>query len=108
VLEDDALRCLVDVAVSVHMSVVVECDSRDAVEAALRWPYTIIGVREVGDARELGRLASANRTIVLLSEIGTREEYEAARGVCDAVVVGSGVLANDDIAAALHALQAQS
>lgn len=107
VLDAAELSRLVDVAVSMHMSVVVECESRAAIEAALRWPYTLIGMRQLEAARELGHFAPATRTIVLLAEIATREEYQATRGCCDAVIVGPGALAGD-IAAALDALQAQS
>jgi len=106
VLAPDELGRMVDVAVSMHMSVVIECDSRAAVEAALRWPYTIIGARRRDAARELSGFAPANRTIVLLAEVSTPEEYRAARGCCDAVIVAPRALAGGDVASGLEALRA--
>ena len=83
---------LVDIAVSMHMSVIIECASEEAVGVALRWPYTMLGIRDLSAAGELGRRAPANRTMVLLAEVATREEYERARGICDAVVVGPSAM----------------
>jgi indole-3-glycerol phosphate synthase len=105
VLDAADLARLVDVAVSMHMGVIVECSARAAVETALRWPYTIIGVRRLDAAREFGRLVPATRTVVLLSTIASREEYDAARGLCDAVIAGPNVLNAADVVSSLEALQ---
>lgn len=98
------LARLVDIAVSMHMSVVVECAGAAAVEAALRWPYTILGFRDQRTATELARQAPATRTIVLLAVVGTREAYDAARGACDAVVIA----ADADAAAVMRQLRGAS
>jgi indole-3-glycerol phosphate synthase len=85
------LPALVDIAVSMHMSVVLECNDASAADTALRWPYTIIGLQDLHVARSVTRQIPLNRTIVLLSTIATRDEYEAARGLCDAVVAVSNL-----------------
>jgi indole-3-glycerol phosphate synthase len=97
------LADLVDIAVSMHMSVVVECANRETIAAALRWPYAIIGVCSLAAARELGGFAPATRTIVLLDEVTSADEYAAARGCCDAVIVGPAALGSD-VAAGLSKL----
>jgi indole-3-glycerol phosphate synthase len=83
---------LVDIAVSTHMSVVIECNSEAAVGIALRWPYALLGMRDLEAARELGRLAPANRAMILLSEVDTAEAYDSVRGICDAVLVGPSLM----------------
>lgn len=106
-LAPDELGRMVDVAVSMHMSVVIECAGRAAVEAAVRWPYTIIGARSLDAASELSGLAPRNRTIVLLAEVATPEEYARARGVCDAVIVAPRGLASGDVAGGIDALRSK-
>lgn len=103
-LDQSELARLVDVAVSMHMSVVVECAGAAALEAALRWPYTILGFRNQGTAARLARLAPATRTIVLFEDVGTCTQYEAARGVCDGVVIATG----GDVAAVMQQLRGAS
>jgi indole-3-glycerol phosphate synthase len=88
-LDRGELERLVDVAVSMHVGVIVECSSAAAVEAALRWPHTILGFREQATAAALARQAPATRTVVLLEDVGTRAAYDAARGNCDAVVIAA-------------------
>ena len=105
VLAPDELGRMVDVAVSMHMSVVIECESRAAVEAAVRWPYTIIGARSLEAASEVSRYAPAKRTIVLLADVATPEEYKRARGVCDTVIVAPRALVGGDVAGGIDVLR---
>jgi indole-3-glycerol phosphate synthase len=105
VLEVDELLRLVDVTVSTHMSVVIECTTAEHIVTALRWPYAIIGVTDLASQHHLAERLPATRTIVRLSSISTSQEYEAARGVCDAVIIGADVIGGDDVSAALRRLR---
>lgn len=93
-LDAGELARLVDVAVSMHMSVVVECRDAGHLDAAARWPYTIIGVADPIGGRTLTERLPSTRTVVLLSAVSTREEYDRARGAYDAVIAvdGSAIL----------------
>jgi len=104
-LDPDELSRLVDVSVSMHLGIVIECANAEHLEVALRWPYTIVGVRNRDTAARFGKQLPPTRTIILLSAIRTPEEYEAARGLLDAVVVGPDVLAGDDLDATIRRLR---
>lgn len=107
-LDSAELTRLVDIAVSMHLAVVVECESGASLEAALRWPYTVIGATSLAAAEGFAKTAPPTRTVILLGAVTTPAEYEAARGICDAVTVGPDGLGDGDVSAALDALRGNS
>ncbi len=104
-LPRDELASLIDVAASMHMSVVVACTSPTEADAILQWPYTIVGISDLASARAIGERLPKTRTVVLLSPIATPDEYRAVRGACDAVIIGPSIFERDDLEDALQDLR---
>lgn len=107
-LDAGELERLVDIAVSTHMAVVIECTRAASGEAALGWPYAIVGAPSANAGRELAKVLPPARTMILLEPIASPQQYDEARGVFDAVVVAPEVLGVDDVEGAITALRARS
>ena len=109
VLDAAALQGLVAVASSLHMASVVEVLTPADLEKALALPHVIVGLRcarrdgglDLGQTHELARRVPPARTVIALPATAPGADYEAVRGVCDAVVVGAALRTAADVAAAV-------
>jgi indole-3-glycerol phosphate synthase len=112
-LEPAALRELVAVASSLHMTSIVEVGDAHMLPVALALPTVCIGVTAGegrADSRAVRSLAEQiprQRTVVLLDEVAVLDDLLALVGVVDAAVVGDALLGDPDPAAAIAAFLAR-
>jgi len=114
-LDSPDLYDLVTVASSLHMASIIEVVSRDEIEATLRLPHAIIGLNcmtddgrlDVAATRQLAQLVPPQRTVIALPEVRSATASAGLRGLCDAVLVGDGLLDTPDIGTALRAITGQ-
>jgi indole-3-glycerol phosphate synthase len=105
-LDDAALHDLVTVASSLHMASVVEVLTMADLRRALALAHVIVGLRceredgslDLEHTRQLAQHIPPARTVLGLPEAATLADYRAARGVCDAVVVGEVLRTAVDLA----------
>jgi indole-3-glycerol phosphate synthase len=104
------LATLVAVASAVHVAPVVGVQTQAELEQALTAGAFLIGIAspsERSDAAHIAALAAQvpqRKTIIALDEISVLEEYNALRGIVDAVLVGNWLLDAADVSAALAEL----
>jgi indole-3-glycerol phosphate synthase len=109
-LDDAALHDLVTVASSLHMASVVEVLTMADLEKALALAHVIVGLRceradgtlDLEHTRQLAQQVPPSRTVIALPEAATLADCRAARGVCDAVVVGAVLRTAGDLAACVR------
>ena len=105
VLDDATLHDLVAVASSLHMASVIEVLTMADLPRALALAHVIVGLRcqhadgslDLERTRVLAQRVPLERTVIVLPEAATLAQCSAARGVCDAVVVGELLCAAPDL-----------
>ncbi|HKA55717.1 MAG TPA: hypothetical protein VKJ47_18850 [Candidatus Binatia bacterium] len=106
------LANLINTASSTHMTPVVAVQTQAELERALAAGAFILGLASPPGALDLPSLAGLaagvppQKTVIVLEEISTAEEYAAWRGKVDAVLVGNAVLDSPEVSAALTELSA--
>jgi indole-3-glycerol phosphate synthase len=104
------LSHLVNIATSTHMAPVLAVQTQAELERALAAGAFILGIASpsgVLDLPYLARLAAAipsQKTVIVLEEISTAEEYAALRGKVDAVLIGNVALDAHEVDAVLEKL----
>ncbi|MFQ5668693.1 MAG: hypothetical protein ACE5I7_20005 [Candidatus Binatia bacterium] len=109
-LDREALRELVAIASSLHMAAVVEVLSDAEVDAALKLPHVIFGLRaldsdhalDVGRTIELARRVPRQHTAVCLPEVAAAA---ALHGHCDAILAGRALTATDSLSSTVERLR---
>jgi indole-3-glycerol phosphate synthase len=94
------------------MASVVEVLSATDIEAALRSPHALIGLRcagtggrlDVERTRQLAGQLPSQRTVICLPEVQSPADCAALREICDAVIAGDVLVAADDVAVVLQEL----
>jgi indole-3-glycerol phosphate synthase len=105
-----ALANLVSIAGSTHMAPVIAVQTPAELERALAAGAFILGISSPSGALDLpylARLAAAippQKTVLVLEEICTAEEYAALRGKVDAVLIGNMALGAHEVKAVLEEL----
>ncbi|MBI3798411.1 MAG: hypothetical protein HY268_15790 [Deltaproteobacteria bacterium] len=104
------LSHLVNIATSIHMAAVLAVQTQAELERALAVGAFILGIASPSgglDLPYLARLAAAipsQKTVIVLEEISTAEEYAALRGKVDAVLIGNVALDAPKVNAVLEKL----
>jgi indole-3-glycerol phosphate synthase len=107
VVDVPTLANLVKVASAVHMAPVVAVRTPSELEQALTVGVAIVGISspsgilDLAHIETLAALVPAQKTLIVLDEICTPEEYAALQGKVDAVMVGNLILDAPDAGAAL-------
>jgi indole-3-glycerol phosphate synthase len=104
------LSGLVSTTSSIHMTPVVAVQTQAELEQALAAGAFVLGIASPSGAPDLPYLAGLaagvppQKTVIVLEEISTAEEYAAWRGKADAVLVGNMVLDSPEVSAVLTEL----
>ena len=110
VIDAAALANLVNVASSTHMAPVVVVQTQAELERALTVGAFILGITSPSGTLNLPYLAGLaaaippQKTVIVVEEISTAEEYAALQGKVDAVLVGSAALDAPEVNAVLEEL----
>jgi len=106
------LADLVKTASSAHVTPVVEVQTQAELEQALAAGAFVLGIASPSGVLDLPYLAGLaagvppRKTVIVLEEISTAEEYAALRGKADAVLVGNLLLDSPEVSPVLTELSA--
>jgi indole-3-glycerol phosphate synthase len=110
VVDVPTLVNLVKVASAVHMAPVVAVRTPSELEQALTVGAAIVGISspsgmfDLAPTKALAARVPLQKTVIVLDEISTPEEYAALQGKVDAVMVGNLILDAPGVGAALEEL----
>jgi indole-3-glycerol phosphate synthase len=105
-----ALSHLVTIASSTHTAPVIVVQTQAEIEQALTAGAFILGITSPSGTRDLPYLAGLaaaippQKTVIVVEEISTAEEYAALQGKVDAVLIGNVVLDAPEVNAVLAEL----